>query len=101
VSARQEEIPPLVQVELLKAFRYWLAEEWEAWEDPDGCHCKDHRESLRWNLYAGLELGLDVEELLTIRDYPVEGAGSAYEDVRPEVEPRVRLTRPEAMAPLE
>ncbi len=89
-----EQIDAAAKSQLLRAFRECLVDDWEQWDEVDGCHCAEHRADLRRDLYLGVDLGLDVEDLLTIRDYPEEGSGSAYEEMRPETTRTVRLTRP-------
>ncbi|WP_394834897.1 hypothetical protein LVJ94_51205 [Pendulispora rubella] len=49
-----------------------VVEAWETWEDVDGRHTAHELERLSDDLFTALDLGLDVDALLTITDYPIE-----------------------------
>jgi hypothetical protein len=64
--------------QLLSAYRDVLVDEWEAWEDVDGDHTARALEELRTDLFVGADLGLDIDALLTVTDFPLEPEGPHY-----------------------
>lgn len=90
---RAAPIPGDSEVLLRKAFFEQVVQEWESWNDPDGCHCADCRRLLSETVFLGVDLGLAVKKYLEIRDYPVEPAGTAYTEARAPVTRMTTLTR--------
>lgn len=87
--------------QLLAGYRELLVAQWESWEDVDSEHTASALEQLRTDVFIGLDLGLDVEALLTITAFPLESPGPrSVHDMRafaprPEAPAEtIRLTRP-------
>ena len=102
------EIETTSREELLSAYRELLVDAWETWEGVDGSHTAEDLDVLKAALFTGLDLGLDVDDLLTITDYPLDAAQPhyvhdirAYSPLPASIDRRVRLTRhlpvPEAL----
>jgi len=94
------EIETASKQQLLSAYRELLVDAWETWEDVDGSHTANDLEELKADLFTGLDLGLDIDDLLTITDYPLDAAQPHYvHDMRAyspppaSVDRKVRLTR--------
>jgi hypothetical protein len=94
------EVDAATRLNLLSAYRELLVEAWETWEDADGSHTAEDLEALKADLFAGLDLGLDVDDLLTITDYPIEPQQPhyvhdrrAFSPPRASVDGKIRLTR--------
>jgi hypothetical protein len=64
--------------QLLGAYRDVLVDEWEAWQDVDGNHTARALAELRTDLFVGADLGLDIDALLTVTDFPLEPEGPHY-----------------------
>jgi hypothetical protein len=94
------EIDAASRLRLLAAYRDLLADAWETWEDADSLHTSEQLRRLKTDLFVGLDLGLDVDELLTITDYPIDPPQShhvhdmrAFGPLPASIDRKVRLTR--------
>lgn len=77
--------------QLQQAFFAIVRDAWEAWEDVDGEHTASALQLLTRDVFAAVDLGLDVESMRTVTAWPV--ADEIDADDLPDVMPTMRLRR--------